>query len=117
MPVRGVHAEMARRMIVSRKEIPDAHASVHVECTNLQRACDRLGVTPFVLTLRFVVIALTHHKILNSTWVDGADGPQVHTHHAIHLGFAVAAPVVCWYRSSPMRSARPPGSSPTVSSG
>lgn len=92
MPVRGVHAEMARRMIVSRKEIPDAHASVHVECTNLQRACDRLGVTPFVLTLRFVVIALTHHKILNSTWVDGADGPQVHTHHAIHLGFAVAAP-------------------------
>jgi pyruvate dehydrogenase E2 component (dihydrolipoamide acetyltransferase) len=39
-----------------------------------------------------VVIALTHNKILNSTWVDGPDGPQVHSHHAIHLGFAVAAP-------------------------
>jgi 2-oxoisovalerate dehydrogenase E2 component (dihydrolipoyl transacylase) len=92
MPVRGVHAEMARRMTLSRKEIPDAHASVGVECTNLERLSDRLALTPFVLSLRFVVIALTHHKILNSTWVEGPDGPQVRTHHAIHLGFAVAAP-------------------------
>jgi pyruvate dehydrogenase E2 component (dihydrolipoamide acetyltransferase) len=47
-------------------------------------------ITPFVLTLRLLVITLTHHKIFNSTWVDGADGPQVHCHHAVHLGFGVA---------------------------
>jgi len=101
LPVRGVHAETAKRMAMSRSRIPDAHASVQVDCTNLLRLRDRLGVaageerdviTPFVLTLRLVVIALSHHKILNSTWVDAADGPQVHSHHAVHLGFAVAAP-------------------------
>jgi 2-oxoisovalerate dehydrogenase E2 component (dihydrolipoyl transacylase) len=92
VPVRGVHAEMAQRMALSRSQIPDAHASVQVDCSSLLRLHDRLQVTPFALTLRLVVIALTHHKILNSTWVDGPDGAQVHSHHAVHLGFAVAAP-------------------------
>src|ERR1700744_3624450 len=91
LPVRGVHAHMAERMTLSRSQIPDAHASVQVDCTALIRLRDEL-ISPFVLTLRFLVIALTHNKILNSTWVDGPDGPQVHSHHAIHLGFAVAAP-------------------------
>ncbi|BBZ13125.1 dihydrolipoamide acetyltransferase family protein [Mycobacterium branderi] len=92
LPVRGVQAEMARRMTLAHSQIPDAHASVQVDCTNLLRLHDRLQVTPFALTLRFVALALQHHTILNSTWVDGPDGPQVHTHRAVHLGFAVAAP-------------------------
>lgn len=91
VPVRGVHAHMAERMTLSHSKIPDAHASVQVDCAALIRLADEL-ISPFVLTLRFLVIALTHNKILNSTWVDGPDGPQVHSHHAIHLGFAVAAP-------------------------
>lgn len=92
LPVRGVHAEMAERMTLSRNEIPDAHASVQVDCSSLVRLADRLQVTPFVLTLRLLVIALLHHRIVNSTWADGPDGPQVHRHHAVHLGVAVAAP-------------------------
>jgi 2-oxoisovalerate dehydrogenase E2 component (dihydrolipoyl transacylase) len=101
LPVRGVHAHMAERMTLSRSKIPDAHASVQVDCTALIRLRDRLSaavgdgdevISPFVLTLRLLVITLTHNRILNSTWVDGPDGPQVHSHHAIHLGFAVAAP-------------------------
>ncbi|GBE65107.1 dihydrolipoamide acetyltransferase component of pyruvate dehydrogenase complex [Mycobacterium sp. MFM001] len=92
LPVRGVQAEMARRMTLARSQIPDAHASVQVDCTNLLRLHEQLQVTPFALTLRFVVLALTHHRILNSTWVDEPDGPQVRTHRAVHLGFAVAAP-------------------------
>jgi 2-oxoisovalerate dehydrogenase E2 component (dihydrolipoyl transacylase) len=100
LPVRGVHAQMAERITLSRNKIPDAHAMVQVDCTELIRLRDRLCaggddhdvITPFVLTLRLLVIALTHNKILNSTWVEGPDGPQVHSHHAIHLGFAVAAP-------------------------
>ena len=101
LPVRGVHSHMAERMTLSRSMIPDAHASVHVDCTALMRLRDRLRalvgdddevISPFVLTLRLLVIALTHNKILNSTWVDGPDGPQVHSHHAVHLGFAVATP-------------------------
>jgi 2-oxoisovalerate dehydrogenase E2 component (dihydrolipoyl transacylase) len=90
LPVRGVHAHMAQRMTLSRSNIPDAHASVQVDGTALLRLRDEV-ISPFLLTLRFLVIALGHNKILNSTWVDGPDGPQVHSHHAIHLGFAVAA--------------------------
>lgn len=101
LPVRGVHAHMADRMALSRSNIPDAHASVNVDCTALVRLRDRLSllvgegdevISPFVLTLRLLVIALTHNKILNSTWVDSPDGAQVHSHHAVHLGLAVATP-------------------------
>ncbi|HET6735263.1 dihydrolipoamide acetyltransferase family protein [Mycobacterium sp.] len=100
LTVRGVQAEMAHRMSVSRKEIPDAHASVQVDCTNLLRLRDRMRdvageespITPFVLTLRMLTIAIGHHPNLNSTWVDTTDGPQIHLHSAVHLGFGVAAP-------------------------
>jgi pyruvate dehydrogenase E2 component (dihydrolipoamide acetyltransferase) len=101
LAVRGVHAEMARRMTLSRKEIPDAHAGVQVDCTALLRLRGRMRdvawdeespITPFMLTVRLLTIALRHHPILNSTWVDTADGPQIHSHSAVHLGFGVAAP-------------------------
>jgi 2-oxoisovalerate dehydrogenase E2 component (dihydrolipoyl transacylase) len=97
--VRGVQAEMAHRMTLSRRQIPDAHAGVHVDCSALLRLRDRMRdvaddespVTPFVLTLRLLTIALRHHPNLNSTWLDTTDGPQIHLHPAIHLGFGVAA--------------------------
>ncbi|MCV7173316.1 2-oxo acid dehydrogenase subunit E2 [Mycobacterium manitobense] len=94
-PVRGVRLEMARRMAVSRREIPDANASVQVDGTRLLALRDRLGVesvTPFVLTLRLLIVALRHHPLLNATWMDTVDGPRIHRHSAVHLGVGVAAP-------------------------
>jgi pyruvate dehydrogenase E2 component (dihydrolipoamide acetyltransferase) len=98
--VRGVQAEMAHRMSMSRREIPDAHASVQVDGSSLLRLRDRMRgaddagapVTTFVLALRLLTIALAHHPKLNSTWVDTTAGPQIHLHSAVHLGFGVAAP-------------------------
>jgi pyruvate dehydrogenase E2 component (dihydrolipoamide acetyltransferase) len=96
--VRGVQAEMAHRMSMSRREIPDAHASVQVDGTSLLRLRDRMResggapITPFVLTMRLLAITLAHHPALNSTWVDTTAGPQIHRHPALHLGFGVAAP-------------------------
>jgi pyruvate dehydrogenase E2 component (dihydrolipoamide acetyltransferase) len=99
MPVRGVKMWMAERMALSRSRIPDSHASVQVDCTNLLTLRERFKsavgergrhITPFVLTLRLLVIALNHNRIFNSTWVDSPDGPQVHTHTMVNLGFAVA---------------------------
>lgn len=101
IPVHRVHARMASRMALSRSEIPDSHASVQVECTSLLALRDRFraaagetspNVTWFVLALRLLVVALTHNKIFNSTWVDTPNGPQVHAHRAVHLGFGVATP-------------------------
>ena len=96
--VGGVRLEMARRMALSRREIPDAHASVSVDCTRLVALRARLRdtgadeVTPFVLTLRLLVLALRHHPVLNATWVDTVDGPRIHVHPVVHLGVGVAAP-------------------------
>ncbi|HZA11075.1 dihydrolipoamide acetyltransferase family protein [Mycobacterium sp.] len=95
VPVRGIRARMAKQMLLSRTRIPDAHASVQVDCTDLLRLRDHFrdagaNVTPFVLTLRLVVIALSHHPVMNSTWADAPGGPEVHTHRRISLGFGVA---------------------------
>ena len=99
--VHGVHATMAQRMTLSRSKIPDAHASVQVDCSALLRVRDRLRdavgddgppITAFILTLRLLTIALTRHPMFNSTWVDTAGGPHIHVHSAVHLGFGVAAP-------------------------
>lgn len=88
----GVQAEMARRMTLSRNQIPDAHAGVQVDCAALLRLRDRLHITPFVLTLRLLTLVLQRHPLLNSTWVDTADGPRIHPHSAVHLGVGVATP-------------------------
>jgi 2-oxoisovalerate dehydrogenase E2 component (dihydrolipoyl transacylase) len=95
VPVRGIQAEMARRMTVSRREIPDVHASVQVDCTELLRVQAMLAVaddsvTPFVLTLRLLTIALRHHREFNATWVPSAQGAGVHLHESVHLGIGVA---------------------------
>ncbi|OBH86501.1 dihydrolipoamide acetyltransferase family protein [Mycobacterium scrofulaceum] len=95
-PVRGVHARMAEKMTLSHREIPAAKVSVDVDCTELSRLSDRTAadhkITPFVLTLRLLLIALRHNEILNSTWVDSAEGPQVRVHRQVHLGIGVATP-------------------------
>lgn len=91
-PVIGVRARMAERMTLSRHNIPDAHASVEVDGSAVLSLRDRFGVaevTPFVLILRMLCAALTHHRVLNATWVAG-DKPAVHTHRNVNLGFAVA---------------------------
>ncbi|HTX96367.1 MAG TPA: dihydrolipoamide acetyltransferase family protein [Mycobacterium sp.] len=94
-PVRGVQARMAEKMMLSHKEIPAAEVSVVVDCTDLLGLSDRLrvvhpAITPFLLTLRLLVIALRHHRLLNSTWIDSPAGPQVRIEHRVHLGIGVA---------------------------
>jgi 2-oxoisovalerate dehydrogenase E2 component (dihydrolipoyl transacylase) len=98
VPVTGVGLEMARRMSLSRREIPDAHASVQIDGTRMLELRDRFRaagvetVTPFVLVLRLLTIVLQRHRPLNATWVDTVDGPRIHLHSVVHLGFGVAAP-------------------------
>jgi 2-oxoisovalerate dehydrogenase E2 component (dihydrolipoyl transacylase) len=93
--VRGVQARVAEKMTLSHREIPAAKVNVEVDCTALLRLRDQFRsahqeITPFVLTLRLLVITLAHNIILNSTWVDLPEGPQVHVHPRVHLGFGVA---------------------------
>ncbi|OBB99120.1 dihydrolipoamide acetyltransferase family protein [Mycobacterium sp. 852002-40037_SCH5390672] len=94
-PVLGVQSRMAEKMTLSHKEIPAAKVGVEVDCSELLRLSDRLRaqdetITPFVLMLRLLVIALRRNEILNSTWVDSPQGPQVRVDHRVHLGIATA---------------------------
>jgi pyruvate dehydrogenase E2 component (dihydrolipoamide acetyltransferase) len=94
-PVRGVQARMAEKMTLSHREIPAAKVSVEVDCTALLRLRERFrrehpDITPFVLTLRLLAIALAHNTILNSTWLDSPAGPQLRVHRSVHLGIGVA---------------------------
>ncbi len=78
-------------MSLSRSRIPDAHASVQVDGTALLRLRDQLEVTPFVLTLRLLMIALGRHPMLNATWVEAEAGPEIRLHPPdVRLGVAVA---------------------------
>lgn len=93
--VGGVHARMAEKMTLAHKEIPAAKVTVDVDCTELVRLSDRFrttdqNMTPFVLTLRLLVVALRHNETLNSTWVDSPQGPQLRVDHRVHLGIATA---------------------------
>lgn len=94
IPVRGVQARMAAHMALSRNTIPDAHATVQVDCSALLQLRDQFnevaGVSPLVLTLRLLAIALSRHRVLNSTWVAAPSGPEIRVHREIRLGLAVA---------------------------
>ena len=94
-PARGVQARMAEKMTLSHNEIPAAKVTVEVDCTALLRLREQFrpahqDVTPFVLTLRLLVIALAHNTILNSTWLGSPEGPQVRVYRSVHLGIGVA---------------------------
>ncbi len=90
IPVRGVQARMASQMSLSRSRIPDAHCSVAADGAALLRVGDQLGLTPFVLTLRLLVIALSRHPMLNATWMESEAGAEIRLHSDIRLGIAVA---------------------------
>lgn len=93
VPLGAVQMRMAERMARSHSDIPAAAARLQVDGTNLARLRERIddaAITPFVLMLRLVVLALTRHRVLNASWVP--TGPQLRIHRGVHLGFAVAAP-------------------------
>lgn len=81
---------MATQMSLSRSMIPDAHAGVQVDCSALLRLRDRLEVTPFVLTLRLLLIALGRHPMFNASWVEDSGGQRIALHREIRLGVAAA---------------------------
>lgn len=58
----------------------------------IRSAETELPITPFVLTLRLLTVALRRHVVLNATWMETTGGPQIHQHSAVHLGIGVAAP-------------------------
>lgn len=99
IPVRGVRSRIAERMSTSRREIPDATATVVADCerllqvrADLRDALERRGtpapITPFSLICELLVRALRAHPILNATFDAGAG--EIRQHGAVHLGVGTA---------------------------
>ncbi len=101
IPMQGIRARIAARMTTSRSAIPDASCAVEVDCGRIValRAAIREPVraqagvdvvTPFVLILRALVVALESHPILNATLDE--DGASIRVHDEIHVGIGVDTP-------------------------
>jgi len=109
IPVTGIRARIAQRMATSRAHIPDATASVTVDCTHLlevraslKDAAARTGgaagaagagggadtMTPFAVMARLLVDVVRAHPMLNATFVE--DVPEIRVHAAVHLGIGTA---------------------------
>ena len=99
VPVRGIRARIADRMVMSRSRIPDATCSLTVDCTAVLDLRRRMNaklegagmapvITPLALISRMVVHALVQHPALNSSFLD--DGQVIRIHGNIHLGIATA---------------------------
>jgi len=99
MPVRGVQKHMADAMVRSVATAPQACVFLTVDATPTVELVDRLRhnrrfeglhVTPLAIVARAVVLALTEHPALNSSWDDRSD--EVVTKRYVNLGIAVAGP-------------------------
>jgi 2-oxoisovalerate dehydrogenase E2 component (dihydrolipoyl transacylase) len=99
MPVRGVQKHMADAMVRSVATAPQACVFLTVDATPTVELVDRLRhnrrfeglhVTPLAIVARAVVLALSEHPALNSSWDDRSD--EVVTKRYVNLGIAVAGP-------------------------
>lgn len=101
VPVRGVQRAMAEAMVQSAFSAPHVTEWVDVDMSRAlevvarlredPRAAD-LRITPMVLVAAGLVRAAQDHPRVNSTWVDGADGAEVHLHASVNLGIAADTP-------------------------
>ena len=98
-PVRGVQKHMADAMVRSVATAPQACVFLTVDATPTVELVDRLRnnrrfeglhVTPLAIVARAVVLALSEHPSLNSSWDDMSD--EVVTKRYVNLGIAVAGP-------------------------
>ena len=95
----GIRARIAERMSRSRQEIPDAHASVFVDCSELlntrallQAEVDEVKISPFTLILRLLITVLSRNPTLNARWTSEDGQSAIITHSSINLGFGAATP-------------------------
>lgn len=98
-PVRGVQRAMAEAMVASAFTAPHVTEWVDVDVSRtvdlvarLRTAHPDVKVTPMTIAAAGLVRAALRHPRVNSTWVDTADGAEVHVHGSVHLGIAADTP-------------------------
>jgi 2-oxoisovalerate dehydrogenase E2 component (dihydrolipoyl transacylase) len=98
IPVRGVRKHMAAAMVSSAFTAPHVTEFLQVDVTETMAAVRRIRdlpeyadvrVSPLLLVVRALLIAVRRHPLVNSSW-DG-DAQEIVVKHHVNLGIAVAA--------------------------
>lgn len=101
LPVRGVQRAMAEAMVRSAFTAPHVTEWVDVDMSRALGvlatvralpACADVRLTPMVLVAAGLVRAAVRYPLINSSWVEAADGPHIATHADVHLGIAADTP-------------------------
>lgn len=96
-PISGVRKRTAAAMVASARTIPQAGASVTVDCTASMELLDHLRttapftgltLTPLALVAKSVLAALAEFPGLNAYWDEA--NQEIVTKHYVNLGIAVA---------------------------
>jgi len=96
-PISGVRKRTAAAMVASARTIPQAGASITVDCTASMELLDHLRttapftgltLTPLALVAKSVLAALAEFPGLNAYWDEA--NQEIVTKHYVNLGIAVA---------------------------
>lgn len=101
IPVRGVRRATAKAMVDSAFSAPHVSIFVDVDASRTMEFVQRLKksrdfegvkVSPLLILAKAVIWAAARNPSVNSEWVTGASGDEIHVKHYMNLGIAAATP-------------------------
>ncbi|WP_431710376.1 dihydrolipoamide acetyltransferase family protein [Glutamicibacter uratoxydans] len=99
--VRGVRKATAKAMVDSAFTAPHVSIFVDVDASRTMEYVARLKksrdfegikVSPLLVLARAVIWAAARNPSVNASWVDTAEGAEIHQKHFLNLGIAAATP-------------------------
>jgi pyruvate dehydrogenase E2 component (dihydrolipoamide acetyltransferase) len=101
IPVRGVRKATAKAMVDSAFQAPHVSIFVDVDASRTMEFVQRLKksrdfegikVSPLLILAKAVIWAAARNPSVNSEWVTGSAGDEIHVKHYMNLGIAAATP-------------------------
>lgn len=101
IPVKGVRKATARAMVDSAFQAPHVSIFVDIDASRTMEFVQRLKksrdfegikVSPLLILAKAVIWAAARNPSVNSEWVSGPEGDEIHVKHFMNLGIAAATP-------------------------
>ena len=101
IPVKGVRKATAKAMVDSAFQAPHVSIFVDIDASRTMEFVQRLKksrdfegikVSPLLILAKAVIWAAARNPSVNSEWVAGPDGDEIHVKHFMNLGIAAATP-------------------------
>lgn len=101
IPVKGVRKATAKAMVDSAFQAPHVSIFVDIDASRTMEFVQRLKksrdfegikVSPLLILAKAVIWAAARNPSVNSEWVSGPDGDEIHVKHFMNLGIAAATP-------------------------